>query len=214
MKKTTFILSATKLAAVALGLTIAVSSCQNNKATEASENATQAATQEIKAEQTDVEGYNNTIVYVQMDVIYNQYGKAIDLGAALEKKVNNTQAEVEKRGQKLENEMKAFQDKIQKGLITRSVAEMEGQKLQQKELEFNQYAQKKQQELQEETMVTTNQINDAILTYIQKYNAEKKYGMILTNQGGVPVISANPALDITQDIVAGLNAEYQAAQTK
>ena len=32
--------------------------------------------------------------------------------------------------------------------------------------------------------------------------------MILTNQGGAPVITADPALDITEDVLAGLNAEY------
>ena len=205
MKKTTMIL-------MALGLAFAVS-CQNNKTAEQAEAAAPEAAQPVetvKAE--DGVAYSHEIVYVQMDVIYAKYGKAVDLSAALEKKVNNTQAEVERRGKKLENEMKTFQDKIQKGLITRSVAEMEGQKLQQKEAEFNQYAGKKQQELQEETMVTTNQINDAIYTFIQKYKAEKGYAMILTNQGGVPVMTANPALDITEDVVAGLNAEYQAAQ--
>ena len=207
MKKTTMIL-------MALGLAFAVS-CQNNKTAEQAVAAAPEAAQPVetvKAE--DGVAYSHEIVYIQMDVIYAKYGKAVDLSAALEKKVNNTQAVVERRGKKLENEMKTFQDKIQKGLITRSVAEMEGQKLQQKEAEFNQYAGKKQQELQEETMVTTNQINDAIYTFIQKYNAEKGYAMILTNQGGVPVMTANPALDITEDVVAGLNAEYQAEQAK
>ena len=32
--------------------------------------------------------------------------------------------------------------------------------------------------------------------------------MILTNQSGVPVISADPSLDITDDVIARLNEEY------
>ena len=32
--------------------------------------------------------------------------------------------------------------------------------------------------------------------------------MILTNSGGAPVITADPALDITDDVLAGLNEEY------
>ena len=32
--------------------------------------------------------------------------------------------------------------------------------------------------------------------------------MIVTNSGGAPVIAANPALNITDDILAGLNEEY------
>ena len=53
-----------------------------------------------------------------------------------------------------------------------------------------------------------NQLGDAIQTFLQKYNEEKQYSMILTNQGGAPVITADPALDITEDVLAGLNAEY------
>ena len=32
--------------------------------------------------------------------------------------------------------------------------------------------------------------------------------MILTNSGGAPVIAADAALDITEDVLAGLNEEY------
>ena len=53
-----------------------------------------------------------------------------------------------------------------------------------------------------------NQLADAIKTYLDKYNQEKKYAMIITNNGGAPVITANPALDITDDVLAGLNDEY------
>ena len=53
-----------------------------------------------------------------------------------------------------------------------------------------------------------NQLGDAIKTYLDKYNAEKQYAMILTNTGGAPVIAADAALDITEDVLAGLNEEY------
>ena len=63
-------------------------------------------------------------------------------------------------------------------------------------------------------MVMMNQIGDAIKTYIEKYNAEKKYAMILTSQGGSPVITADPSLNITEEVIAGLNAEYIANKNK
>ena len=53
-----------------------------------------------------------------------------------------------------------------------------------------------------------NQLGDAIKTFIDSYNAEKQYAMILTNSGGAPVITADAALDITEDVLAGLNDEY------
>ena len=107
-----------------------------------------------------------------------------------------------------EKQVAEYQEKIQKGLMTRSVAEVQGQKLQQEELDFNNYAARKQQEIQEEQVVMMNQLGDAIQTFITKYNEEKQYAMILTNSGGAPVITAAASLDITEDVLTKLNEEY------
>ena len=53
-----------------------------------------------------------------------------------------------------------------------------------------------------------NQLGDAIQTFLNKYNEEKQYAMILTNSGGAPVIVADQALNITDAVLAGLNEEY------
>ena len=168
-----------------------------------------------KAADTNVEGETavpaaskGDIVYVDLDRILMDYDMANDLRSVVETKVQNIEAEVTRRGKKLENEVKTFQEKMNKGLMTRSVAEVQQQKLMQQEQEFNNYAAQKQQEIQEEQVVMMNQLGDAIKTYLDKYNAEKQYAMILTNSGGAPVITADSALDITDDVLAGLNDEY------
>ena len=69
----------------------------------------------------------------------------------------------------------------------------------------------KQQEILEEQQVMMNQIADAIKTFIDEYNAVMGYAMILSTQGEilpVPVVTGDPALDITDDILEGLNAAY------
>ena len=148
------------------------------------------------------------IVYVDLDRILMEYDMANDLRSVVETKIQNIQAEVNRRGKKLENDIVDFQNKIDKGLMTRSVAEAQGQKLSQQELEFNNYAAQKEQEIQEEQLVMMNQLGDAIQTFLTNYNAEKQYAMILTNSGGAPVIAADAALDITDAVLAGLNEEY------
>ncbi len=148
------------------------------------------------------------IVYVDLDRILTEYDMANDLRSVVETKVQNIQAEINRRGQKLEKEVASYQEKIQKGLMTRSVAEAQGQKLQQQEIDFNNYAAQKQQEIQEEQVVMMNQLGDAIQTFMAKYNETKQYAMILTNTGGAPVITADASLDITDDVLAGLNEEY------
>lgn len=72
-----------------------------------------------------------SIVYIDLDRIFQEYDMANDLRSVVETKVQNIQAEVNRRGQKLEKDYNDFQEKINKGLMTRSVAEVQGQKIQQ-----------------------------------------------------------------------------------
>ena len=195
MKNTSLILSVISLIAVVVFgvLTLTKGGKQAEPATE--EAATEAA-------------QKGDIVYVDLDRILMEYDMANDLRSVVETKVQNIQAEVNRRGQKLEKEVAAYQEKIQKGLMTRSVAEVQGQKLQEQEIEFNNYAAQKQQEINEEQVVMMNQLGDAIQTFINKFNEEKQYAMIITNSGGAPVITADKSLDITDAVLAGLNEEY------
>ena len=165
---------------------------------------------DVQAEGSAVEAAasKGDIVYVNLDRILMEYDMANDLRSVVETKIQNIQAEVNRRAKKLENDVIDFQNKIDKGLLTRTNAELQSQKLQQQELEFNNYAAQKEQEIQEEQVVMMNQLGDAIKTFLDKYNEEKQYAMILTNQGGAPVITGDAALNITDDVLAGLNEEY------
>ena len=162
----------------------------------------------VETEESGVAAQKGDIVYIDLDRILMEYDMANDLRSVVETKVQNIQAEINRRGKKLETDVKSFQEKIDKGIMTRSVAEVQSQKLQQQEAEFNNYAAQKQQEIQEEQLVMMNQLGDAIKTYLDNFNAEKQYAMILTNQGGAPVITADANLDITDLVLAGLNEEY------
>ena len=196
MKNTSLILSIISLVAVVVFGILTLTKGESKAEVAADGAATEAA------------ACKGAIVYVDLDRIFMEYDMANDLRSVVETKVQNIQAEVNRKGQKLEKEVTSFQEKIEKGLLTRSVAEAQNQKLQQQDIEFQNYAAQKQQEIQEEQVVMMNQLSDAIKTYLDKYNAEKQYAMILTNTGGTPVITADAALDVTDDVLAGLNEEY------
>lgn len=157
---------------------------------------------------TETPAGKGDIVYIQLDRILQEYDMANDLRSVVETKVQNIQAEVDRRGKKLESDVTDFQEKLNKGLMTRSVAEVQSEKLRQQEADFNTYANQKQAEINEEQIVMMNQLADAIKTFLDKYNEEKKYSLILTNQGGAPVITGDTTLDITDDVLAKLNEEY------
>ena len=196
MKKTTHILGALSMCAV---VAFAVSCNQ----TKTAENAEAPA-----AEAAEACAPKGAIVYIDMTRLMAEYDMANDLRAVVETKVSEIQAEITRRENNLANAVAKYQEKAQKGLMTRTVAEVEAEKLQQQEIDFNNYAGQKQQEIQEEQVVMMNQLGDAIKTFLEKYNAEKQYAMILTNSAGAPVVTADKALDITDDVLAGLNEEY------
>ena len=93
----------------------------------------------------------------------------------------------------------------------REIDEQQSQKLAEQQSSFETYAAQKQQEVLEEQQVMMNQLADAINNYIAEFNADKKYAMIIATQGDIlstPVVNADPELDITDDLLAGLNAAY------
>ena len=195
MKKTSLFLSALAVAAVAT-----LNSCQ-----------TQAPASDAQAETTEATVTKGAIVYFNLDRVMNEYDMANDLSSVLQTKVQSIEQEVTRRGNKLQSDLNAFQEKIDKGLLTRSTAEAQNEKLVKQQNDFQTYYNQKQAEMQEEQAVTMNQIANAIKEYIDKFNAEKQYAMIISTQGDIlpqPVAAGDPELDITDALIEGLNAEY------
>ncbi len=193
MKKIAFILSAAAI------LTAGLSGCNN---------LAKSNEPEAKNDSTAVAG---SIVFFNIDKVVENYDMANDLRSVVETKISGIQSEIDRRGNKLQKDANDFQNKMDKGLLTSSVANVQYQKLQQQQNEYQQYAVRKQQEMAEEQQVMLNQIMNAIAEYVQQYNAEKQYALILTTTGAVlpaPVVTGSPALDITDEILAGLNAAY------
>lgn len=150
-----------------------------------------------------------SIVYIQMDSLVNQYDMFNDLRSELESKAQAIQDDLTKKGRSFESAAKDFEAKIQKGLLTRSQAEEQQQKLLERQQSLQNLSQQKQLEMAEEEAVMSRKVMDAVQTYLNKYNQEKGYALIIaTNAATNTVIVGNPALDITNDVLTGLNNEY------
>ena len=159
----------------------------------------------------DDDSLKGEIVYFNLDRVLEEYDMANDLRSVVETKVNSINQEVTRRQNKLQKDANSFQDKLNKGLMTQSTAQVQYQKLQEQEASFNNYAQQKQQEILEEQQVMLNQISDAIKTFVDDYNAQMGYAMIIASQGDilpVPVVTGEERLDITDALIEGLNAAY------
>ena len=199
MKNTPLILSVIALVGViALGIIQLTSGKGQTEAPETEEGSATAAKE-------------GAIVYFSLDRVLSEYDMANDIRTSVESKVQSIQQEVTRRGNRLQKDANDFQEKINKGLITRSVAEVQQQKLLEQQQQFQNYAQQKDAEIAEEQQVMMNQIGDAIKKFVDKYNESHGYAMIIATQGDIlpaPVVTADSALDITDDLLKGLNDEY------
>ena len=205
MKKTAFILSICSLLVAIAALVLNFVPC--NKTAECS------GEEEQVSSKTETEG----IAYFNLDEVISAYQFAIDLQQAFEQKAKGINDDVNRRRTKIENEDKELAEKLNKGLITRSVAEVKYNDLQNRVAEFQQFGQQKQNELAEAQQVILNNIANAVMEYVKKYNATHNYSVILSTQGNLlsqPVVTAAESLNITAELIEGLNAEYQANKSK
>jgi outer membrane protein len=148
------------------------------------------------------------IVFIQIDSLLMNYDMYNDLMSAFQSKVQTSQDELQKKSRQLENDAKAFENQINKGLLTRSAAEQQQQNLLKRQENLQNEANNKQLELQEEEIVLNNQVIDAIQTFLAKYNEEHQFALILTTSGSSPVIEGSRGLNITEEVTRGLNEEY------
>lgn len=193
MKQTPLIISvvAALLAVAALLVNLTGSKKSNKAATADSEEVAAAA---------------GDIVYVRLDSLLIHYDMYNDKSSALEAKMQSAENDLASRGRKLESDGNAFQNQINKGLLTRSQAEQQQQSLMQRQQSLQELAGKKQAELAEEQAVMTNQIMDAIHTFLETFRQENNFAAIITIADPTSVI--DPNRDVTAAVVEGLNAEY------
>ena len=158
---------------------------------------------------SQVTAVKGDIVFINLDSLVNQYDMYNDLNTELQSKASTIENELNKQSRAFENDVKSYQDKMQKGLLTLSQAQTTEQELAMREQQLRQLAQQRQLEMADETNVMYNKVMDAISTYVNNYNKDKQFALILTTTGTTnTVLGGNQALNITEDILKGLNEEY------
>lgn len=151
-------------------------------------------------------------VFVRMDSLLNQYDMYLDLQAEFEAKVKKAQDDLEAKARVFQRDVNDFQDKVNKGLFTRSESQKRADELTRREQQLLEERQKTSMELEDEQMVMINRVSQSIDEFIAAYNREKNYSLIINTTGNSAVNSnilwGNPGLDITNDLARGLNDAY------
>ena len=175
---------------------LAIVGCKENKQnTEATE---QTAT-EVVAE-GDLAFVNVDYVLAESDIFQTE-------GIALRDKTEKTQQKWAKKEQNLQNEINQLAEKYQKGLITTRNAQEKEQELQKRAASMQTAAQKEGKELEEESIVFQNRMNDLLMRAVQEINADKKYKMIVA---ATALLDADESLNLTEKVLAKVNELYAA----
>jgi len=153
-----------------------------------------------------------TAAWVNMDTLMNSYDMYFDMKKELEESGRKKEADLNAKSRSFEKEAYDFQDKVQKGLLTRSEAQQLQTNLAAKEQQLYQLRDEMRMQLAEEEQVKLRLIHNSITEYLKEYNADKGYHLILSNTFGGPLLYGNPANDITKEVLEGLNKKY--AETK
>jgi len=155
-----------------------------------------------------------TVAYVNTDTLLAKYQYAIDMEQELLAYKDQQEAYGRQQMEKFQND---YQEYLKNG------ANMTLTQQQQKEAELKQRAEKMstlEQELSakilERQMSENTKLLNAIFAYVREYNAaNQQFDIILRKTfNDSPTLYLNPAMDITDEIVNGLNEEYKSVKGK
>jgi outer membrane protein len=175
-----------------LGLSVAILSC--NKAADSGKTGTSQP--------------SGRIVYVNTDTLLNNYEYYKDVVKEFENKRFALENELQRKGQSFQNEVALFQRRAQAGGMTQEQAQTTQLQLQKKEQDIMLYRDNAAGNLGQEQAKKTDQLLTNIQDYLKKYNKSDKYDMVIGYSKGGGVLYAKEDLDITQDVLKGLNEEY------
>jgi outer membrane protein len=165
---------------------------------------------EVNEDGTEVEiNRDYAIAYVNIDTLIRNYDLFIDKSDELTQKRNESEAELQIQSKKFENEVRDFQDKVGKGLITRTKAQMLQQELGQKEQQLYATRDNLARQLSEEEQVMYRQVLNEVMSYLEEYNAEYNYKYIFSNSFGGQLLYTDKGLNITSNVLVGLNEKYE-----
>ena len=153
------------------------------------------------------------IRYIDADSVSANYNLAKDFKEAalrtyskIESAQNSRAAEIQRLGQKIEQNMRSNYY-----VGKESEYEADVRRLNKMQQDAETYMANLQRTSQQEMAQQQIELNDSLESFLKEYNKEKGYDAILFKAAGAYF---NPALDITKEVTAGLNARYNKVEKK
>lgn len=202
MKKTAF--------SLVLLLGIAAMSCSENNTQKGNESDASASKEQKDKEESRETSLN--IRYIDMDSVAAHYNFALDLQemtvraySKLQTAGQGREAEINKLAQQIDEKMR------NNGYLSEESYNADLAKLNKMQQDAQTYMSNLQRQSEQELAKQNQELNDSIDSFIRDYNKTRNYDAILYKAAGVYF---NPYLDITAEVIEGLNARYNKVAEK
>ncbi len=163
---------------------------------------------------SSVDGYSASmndeglsIAYVNSDSLLKNYDYFKDLEKQFTEKRDKLNAEYQNRGMGLQREIENFQATA--GNMTQNQARAVQEDLSKKQQNLMMYQEQLGQQLMQEEARMNAALYDKVAAYLREYGLNKELQIVLTYTKGSGVLYANDSLDITNEVMVGLNEAYK-----
>ena len=160
------------------------------------------------------ESTSSGIAYVNVDSIIFKFDMFYDRRDDLMDKQQKAEAELNSKAGQYEKSARDYQEKVNKGLVTRATAAEMEQALLQQQQELVNLRDNLQANLLEEEQVMNRQILEYITSFLEENKSEYNYQYILGKSFGGQVLYGDTSLDITQKVLDAINKKYQEENKK
>lgn len=146
------------------------------------------------------------IAVVDVDSLLANYAFYQDLAEEIFRKQENYSLVLTEEKNKIEQDIKDFNRKVEMQVFSSAERQnAEYNRIGRRQQSLEEKAQKYSQELENESASNSQKIGETVDAYIKKYNKTHGYNLIINKASA---LFSDQALDITAEILEGLNAEY------
>ena len=154
------------------------------------------------------------VAYVDIDTLLTSYDLWIELNEEMIRKEENVRATLNEKAKSLQADYEDFERKLNNNaFVTRERAEAEQNRILKKREELEALQERLTNELAIENNKNRLLFRDSINAYIRDYNKEHGYNIILSRIGD-NILYIDYAMNITQDVIDGLNARHEKYKEK
>lgn len=151
---------------------------------------------------------NQEIVYVDSDSLLNNYAYFKDLQSKLDASSKAAEADLRTKTQAFQREVAQYEQ--QAGSLPADQRANTEQRLARKQQELQAYQQNAGMALQTEQGTEQEKLYNRVADYLKGYAKQKGFKMVLTyTKGASTILYADPSLDVTTEVIKGLNEEYK-----